>query len=371
MAPTYKLKVKVLLIFHLLILCHIFQIFYPNCYLKAEESSDAVSPRDLSSQKIEAEIAKLQAEIKSLQLANENAKSGVRNVIVLIGSLGGFLGALFGALISLIIFILGTKISDSVNQAQMAKLEKEEAKLAQEEAKLAQEKEFGREQQNLALFRSLGEENSRIQLAAAAVLLQRLKEFSVKKKASSLKPEEERELPTIIQVLVAVTKEEQSDPALIKLIADNLVTCLGAIVESGQDPPKERPSPLKIIDFQKSRLPNVWWKRIDIRGLDFFKVDFRDAGLAEAFCHSTVFFGAELTKCVLRKADLRNANFREANLEGAILEGANLRGANFMHAKLTGAKLSEAQFNADTIWPAGFDPLAKGAILADDTVQKL
>jgi uncharacterized protein YjbI with pentapeptide repeats len=365
MSPSYRINFKVFLYFYIIIIVYIFQILFPQSCLMAEDASSVVSSKELSSQKIEAEIAKLRAEIKSLQLANENAESGVRNFIVLIGSLGGFLGAMFGAFISLIIFIIGTKISDSVNQAQRAKLEKEEAKLAQE-------KEFGREQQNLALFRSLGEENSRVQLAAAAVLLQRLKEFSVKRKAGSLDPEEEREQPTIIQVLVAVTKEEQSDLALIKLIADNLVIFLGAIVEPGQAPPEGRPSPLEIVDFQKSRLPNVWWKRIDIRGLDFFNANFREAGLAEAFCHSTVFFGAELTKCVLRKADLRHANFREANMEGANLEGANLKGTNFMDAKLTGAKLSEAQFNAETIWPAGFDPLTQGAILLpDDNRQPL
>jgi hypothetical protein len=304
-------------------------------HLSAEETSPVPKGSTLEKVKMEAEIAKLRAEVESLKIANESAGSLARRISLLLGSLGGLLGAFF----SLVIYFLGKKVSENFSQTQ--------------EAKLEQDKELGREQHNLELFRSLGDENARVQLAAASVLLQRLAEFADKRKAGTLNIVEEREQPTIIQVLVAITKEPQSNPALVKFIADNLVTSLEAIIPVGQDPQMDKPSPLKGVDFQKSRLHNIWWKRVDARGLDFFRVDFSEAGLAEAFLQNTVFFEANLENCVLRDARLNKADLRRAKLQGANLMGADLQGA----------RLAEANYSADTIWPDGFNPLSEGAIL--------
>ena len=75
--------------------------------------------------------------------------------------------------------------------------------------------------------------------------------------------------------------------------------------------------------------------------------------------------GANLGGANLRDADLRDANLSGANLSGANLRGANLRGANLRYADLggadlRGANLEDADHDALTAWPDGFDPAAAG-----------
>ncbi len=68
-------------------------------------------------------------------------------------------------------------------------------------------------------------------------------------------------------------------------------------------------------------------------------------------------------KCVgadLRNIDLSDAGLWAANLSGANLTGVDLRGANLSYANLRWAK-----YSANTQWPAGFDPVAAGAVLVD------
>jgi uncharacterized protein YjbI with pentapeptide repeats len=50
-------------------------------------------------------------------------------------------------------------------------------------------------------------------------------------------------------------------------------------------------------------------------------------------------------------------------LKNAKLINTRLAGADLSGADLTGAKLTGAQYDATTIWPAGFDPIAAGAVL--------
>ncbi len=52
-----------------------------------------------------------------------------------------------------------------------------------------------------------------------------------------------------------------------------------------------------------------------------------------------------------------------ADLRGIDLPKANLRGANLNAANLHRAELRGAKYNANTKWPAGFDPVAAGAVL--------
>ena len=43
-----------------------------------------------------------------------------------------------------------------------------------------------------------------------------------------------------------------------------------------------------------------------------------------------------------------------------------MRGASLYEANLSGADLCGACYNANTLWPEGFDPEAAGAVLVDD-----
>ena len=69
--------------------------------------------------------------------------------------------------------------------------------------------------------------------------------------------------------------------------------------------------------------------------------------------------GLNLRSSQLMKADLSNANLSNTNLLMANLEGANLEGA----------KLQQALYNAQTVFPRGFDPVKAGACLIAPNVS--
>ena len=60
---------------------------------------------------------------------------------------------------------------------------------------------------------------------------------------------------------------------------------------------------------------------------------------------------------------LAAANFEGPKLSGANLQGANLSGVDLSMANLSGANLSEVIFSNETVWPHGFDPHQRDAVL--------
>ena len=71
---------------------------------------------------------------------------------------------------------------------------------------------------------------------------------------------------------------------------------------------------------------------------------------------------ANLRSADLREADLRSANLREADLRSANLSWAFLNWADLRSADLREAFLSGAKYNAQTMFPEGFDPKTAGMI---------
>ncbi len=294
-------------------------------------------------EKIGVEISKFKEEVE--QLRSQNSLLG--KVTALAGILGGVVG-------SFVIGGIGMLISNRLNTARVRQMR--------------QDWELERERNNIGLFRDLASPSGHQQRAAAAVLIQRLFPLAQVRRKGTLRADsyEMVECNTILDVLVAVTKDKpmpggNDQPALGstlgKYIADNMVKALGAVVPEGEEPPAARASPLAGQDWQGAQLANVWWKRVDARGIDFFNANFERAGLAEAFLRGATFYGSNLQRAVLRGADLRDANLEGADLTGATLLGANLTGAN-----LRGAKLDGVRANATTTWPAGFHlPVARVA----------
>jgi uncharacterized protein YjbI with pentapeptide repeats/uncharacterized protein YjdB len=79
------------------------------------------------------------------------------------------------------------------------------------------------------------------------------------------------------------------------------------------------------------------------------------------------FFNYDFAGASFRRANLSGANLMIVGLEGADLTDANLSNASLDRANLSGAIVTRAVFtgaffNATTVWPAGFDPVAAGAI---------
>lgn len=105
--------------------------------------------------------------------------------------------------------------------------------------------------------------------------------------------------------------------------------------------------------------------KVVLRGAQLEKVDLVNARLS----------GSDLWSVNLKGANLEGANLWDVSLEEADLEGANLQGAELgkatlSFAKLTGANLQGAKYNNDTLWPEGFNPIAAGAILVNETVEE-
>ena len=102
----------------------------------------------------------------------------------------------------------------------------------------------------------------------------------------------------------------------------------------------------------------------NLQGADLGEANLEGADLFWANLEGANLFGANLQSADLFGAKLEGANFGEANLQGADLGGAKLEGAD-----LRGAKLQGAKYDADTIWPDGFDRIATGVILIDQSFQ--
>ncbi len=78
---------------------------------------------------------------------------------------------------------------------------------------------------------------------------------------------------------------------------------------------------------------------------------------------------AILTNAKLWYADLTNADLTNADLTNAILTNADLTNADLTNADLTNADLWFATFNKETVFPDGFDPIARGMKLIEEKVE--
>jgi hypothetical protein len=238
--------------------------------------------------------------------------------------------------------------------------------------RLTNEEEAHRETHNLSLFRALSSSNPRLQLAAAAVLVERLKRL--KRLGKELSDFQESEKVAIVRALVSVTKASKPDAStpqtesgslahsagIGKFVAD----CVAEILDDDADEREKRKnklraqaSPLRPYDWQWAQLRYAWWADVDAREVDFFKADLSHAGMKRAHLQK-----AQLREAILCETILRGADLSEANLTGAVLTGANLEGANFNGANLCGANLGRvenfskasfvgAKYNKDTVFP--------------------
>lgn len=105
-------------------------------------------------------------------------------------------------------------------------------------------------------------------------------------------------------------------------------------------------------------------------------IDLSDLDLSGAVLSRATIGGCNLRLTRLSGADLRGATcaslmvarpdgsafWLETDLRGADLSNADLRGANLSAALLDGVVLRGAVFDAETHWPPGFDPAARGAL---------
>jgi uncharacterized protein YjbI with pentapeptide repeats len=127
-------------------------------------------------------------------------------------------------------------------------------------------------------------------------------------------------------------------------------------------------------DFTDADLSGADFRRASLWSPQFIGTDLRRANFAGASLLRS-FDGqvaaslarADLTGTLLQGADLTGSKLNDATLDSADLtnaklSAADLRGASFKDATLTGTDLATALYDDATTWPAGFDPVAAGAI---------
>jgi len=299
----------------------------PGAGRQKADSALQAAEKDLQIQKLRAEMAKLVEETKELHTTNEALGTATRWAT----AWGGVIGGLLGTLVTILIFVAGR----GFNKTQKEKME--------------QENSHARETHLLEIFRDLGNETSpRIRLGAVAILVQKIAKISAPDFVA--KEADKRDLPTMVSVLLAASKQE-STVEVQKQIADGLANALGALVK-GKEPSADEPSPFRSYDFQRAKLSNAWWKKIDAREVDFYKAELVQAGLRDAFLSGAVLqeaklagsslIGAQLNDADLQGADLTNAKLTGANLNKAKLGNAILKRADLTEADLTGANLDGA-----------------------------
>ena len=101
------------------------------------------------------------------------------------------------------------------------------------------------------------------------------------------------------------------------------------------------------------------------------KIRHRESSALLHILNGSTLAGADLQCLILGQADLGGAKLHDANLRFASVRGGNLRnadlrktdltGADLTGADLTGADLRGARYDRFTRWPAGLDPVARGA----------
>lgn len=212
--------------------------------------------------------------------------------------------------------------------------------------------QFQTDSHTLRLCEALSNPSPQLRLAAAALLLERLKQFG----KSSIS---ERNQSAIIQALIAATvgsdrKNDETSIVLSKFIADEVVKALDGLSN------RHKMSPLRHYYWQRACLVGAYWKGVDARGADFFGCDFRNASLRRANLEDAVFYEASLEGATLAGANLKGANFTDANLCGTNLADDVRTGEEACKTDLTGAKFSGARYDVKTRFPSGFDPRAHG-----------
>jgi hypothetical protein len=120
------------------------------------------------------------------------------------------------------------------------------------------------------------------------------------------------------------------------------------------------------LDFSGRELSNASFRGNHMPRASFAGAELRNAEFSDTRIMGN-FAGADLSGALMRDANLSESDFAGAVLDGADLTGATLwqaqlSGASLKGANLAGAKLNGARYDDATVWPAGFDPVAAGAV---------
>jgi len=219
-----------------------------------------------------------------------------------------------------------------------------------------------RERHNLDLFKALSDENNdRLQLAAAAVLIERLRGYG---RASRF----HEEGLTILRALISILKDRPQHSSVLpggknlgvssdlsKFIAEEVAKHLARLRKPfvAINPIMQYELDWQMVAIHNAYLKGMFAPKVDFYGAKFFGVSLRDATLEGCIFNHAEFLASATSaesegvvrRCVLAGARLKGAKLQFANLSGVDLSGADLREADLTKANLRGAVLTNANID--------------------------
>jgi len=126
---------------------------------------------------------------------------------------------------------------------------------------------------------------------------------------------------------------------------------------------------LSSTNLGKAKFINANLSEVNLQGSNLSEANLSGVNLSSVHVWSTNFSRANLSKANLTGLNLRNSQLMKADLSNANLSNTNLLMANLEGANLEGSKLQQALYNAQTVFPRGFDPVKAGAYLIAPNVS--
>ncbi|MEG4856329.1 pentapeptide repeat-containing protein [Microcoleus sp. K1-B6] len=127
---------------------------------------------------------------------------------------------------------------------------------------------------------------------------------------------------------------------------------------------------LSSANLGKANFINANLSEVNLQGSNLSEANLSGVNLSSVYLLSqTNFSRANLTKANLTGLNLRESKLMKADLSNANLSDTNLLMANLEGANLEGSKLQQALYNAQTVFPRGFDPVKAGAYLIAPNVS--
>jgi uncharacterized protein YjbI with pentapeptide repeats len=138
------------------------------------------------------------------------------------------------------------------------------------------------------------------------------------------------------------------------------------------------------LDLGDQNLRRADFRRIAADGLYCAGADLREADFSDCDLYWPDMYMADCADACFQRAKLEGANFKSTCLQRADLSYAIVKHDNlgvpstFAHANLEGANLEGAlligtEYDEETVFPLGFDPISRGMVLvrrADDLLVK-
>jgi uncharacterized protein YjbI with pentapeptide repeats/stress response protein SCP2 len=127
---------------------------------------------------------------------------------------------------------------------------------------------------------------------------------------------------------------------------------------------------LSSANLGKAQFINANLSEVNLQGSNLSEANLSGVNLSSVhFVSGTNFTKANLSKANLTGLNLRESKLMKADLSNANLSDTNLLMANLEGANLEGSKLQQALYNAQTVFPRGFDPVKAGAYLIAPNVS--